>query len=125
MMKDSRITSEDFAAAWVAYHGNCSVGSALWHASEWVVGADLEWSIKRPRDLLAAIEVVGDFQLTDWQIELLGSGPLETLLGRQYDEVILEVIFLAAGNQNISSALGFVNPPEDRSDDFEKRTGDL
>lgn len=124
-MKKSRITSQDFAAAWFAYHGKSSVGSALWHASEWVVGADLEWSIKRPRDLLAAIEVIGDFQLTDWQIELLGSGPLETLVARQYDSVISEVIFLASGNQNIYSALRFVNPPEDRSDDFEKRLSEL
>ena len=124
-MKESRITPEDFAAAWVAYQGNSSVGSALWNASEWVVGADLDWSIKRPRDLLAAIEVIGDFQLTDWQIELLGSGPLETLLARQYDSVISEIIFLASGNHNISSALRFVNPPEDRRDDFEKRLNEL
>jgi uncharacterized protein len=123
-MSESRITPEDFAASWIAYHGNSSAGSALWHASEWVVGAEIEWSIKQPRDLLLAIELVGDFQLTDWQIELLGSGPLETLLARQYDEVILQIMSLSSRNHNISSALRFVNPPEDRSEDFERRAID-
>lgn len=117
----SEISPGDFAASWLAFVRSSPAGGVVWNLSEWVSGTDLSWAIERPDDLWVAIIEIVQSDLSSWEEELLGSGPLETLLRKHYERFAEYAFSIAAGNQALLSALTFVNPPESKETEFDRR----
>lgn len=92
----------------------------MWLASEWVVGAELQWAKHRPDDLLDVICLLLSRNLSEWELELLGSGPIETLLSLNYDDMVNRVMEIARQNKDAQTALLFVDPPPDKESHFDQ-----
>ena len=109
----------DFESAWLNYNREIA-GSADWLASEWVIGAALEWSLRRPNELWQAILGLSRQELTIKEVGMLGVGPLEDLLNEGFEEFADMVFHEAKQNDLLADALNCIYVPEQFEEDFEQ-----
>jgi hypothetical protein len=110
----------DFESAWLKYNRETAGGSD-WLASEWVIGAGLEWSLGRPNELWQAILGLTRQELTVEETEMLGVGPLENLLNEGFEEFVNTVFNEAKQSDLLADALNCIYVPEQFEEDFEQR----
>ena len=110
----------DFESAWLKYNREIA-GSADWLASEWVIGAAHEWSLRRPNELWQAILGLTGQELTIKEADMLGVGPLEHLLNERFEEFVNIVFHEAKQNDFLANALNCIYVPEQFEEDFEQR----
>lgn len=117
-------TATDFALSWLSYVRS-PIGSAIWKASEWVIGCQINWSYDRPEDLWLAILEISTSDLNDDEISKLAIGPLEALINENYEEFSSRLFETAKRNGAIFEALEILYPPEKFEDDFDERLSNL
>lgn len=114
-----QVSPRDFAASWLALKRGFNANPAIWPASEWVTQAELDWSEDRPDDLFEAIVVLTEERLTLWELQLLGAGPIETLLCAHFNRYIQTFVLLGLSDPSILKALLSVETNEKDAADFE------
>ncbi|WP_209598955.1 DUF6869 domain-containing protein [Ruegeria sp. HKCCSP351] len=107
-----------FVSSWLSFQRN-PAGSQRWLESEWVVDARISWAHEKPHVLWSAICDLSKKELSEWDIGMLGSGPLEDLLNEHYTEFSRVVFKEALTNKTLVAALSCVCPPDDFQHEFE------
>lgn len=119
------VSAQDFAASWLALKRGAQYGPAIWSASEWVTSAELEWAAERPSELYEAILILLGWELSDWELELLGAGPIESLLASHFRIFSGRLLDLASRDANALRALQYVDPPDEFVGEFDSAIDDL
>lgn len=120
----SHITPADFESSWLAFRRSAT-GSAIWRASEWVVGCEIEWSKNEPAQLFEAILLVSENDLTTGECKLLGSGPIEALLANNFRNFATPIFEMAKSNEKLRIALHGTVPPEENEAEFDLLIAEL
>ncbi|EBA11928.1 DUF6869 domain-containing protein [Roseobacter sp. CCS2] len=113
-------SASDFESAWLKYRRSV-VGSSDWLACEWVIGAAIKWSISRPHELFKAILGIARQELTLDETEMLGVGPLETLMNESFEEFVDLVFNEAARSDLVADAVNCIYVPNEFEKEFERR----
>lgn len=123
-MTRKQTKATEFADDWLK-HARSKPGSKEWEETSWVIGASVEWSRQRTDVLCNAIAKIAEQKLSNHEIEMLGCGPLETLLSWDYDTSSASFWKIAKVSPHLMSALSFVIPPSEKEDDFLLNMGRL
>lgn len=96
-----------FVDSWLKFRRS-AVGTKVWEANEWVVGAEVHWSQEEPDKLMKAIRLLASKCLTESEQEALGTGPVEAVLAFHFDTFCTPIFELAQEEESVRNALRFV-----------------